>query len=114
MAPMVPSSSAVTNWSMTVSSREIEAFYEKAQNTTREQMKMFLTRIGTGSRAIVTGDVSQIDLPRGRGSGLVHARQVLSEIEQIAFIEFSHEDVVRHSLVAAIIQAYEKDARREG
>ena len=86
---------------------------DEAQNTTREQMKMFLTRIGTGSRAIVTGDATQIDLPRGRGSGLVHARQVLSHLEKIAFIDFSHEDVVRHSLVAAIIQAYEKDAKRE-
>ena len=86
---------------------------DEAQNTTQEQMKMFLTRIGTGSRAIVTGDVSQIDLPRGRGSGLVHARRVLSGIEQIAFVDFSHEDVVRHSLVAAIIQAYDRDAKRE-
>jgi phosphate starvation-inducible PhoH-like protein len=82
---------------------------DEAQNTTREQMKMLLTRIGTGSRAIITGDVSQIDLPRGRASGLVHARQVLSGIDKIAFVHFTHEDVVRHSLVAAIIQAYDRN-----
>jgi phosphate starvation-inducible PhoH-like protein len=77
-------------------------------------MKMLLTRIGTGSRAIITGDVSQIDLPRGRASGLVHARQVLSGIPKIAFVDFTHEDVVRHSLVAAIIQAYEKKLEPQG
>jgi phosphate starvation-inducible PhoH-like protein len=86
---------------------------DEAQNTTREQMKMFLTRIGQGSRAIITGDVTQIDLPRGRGSGLVHARRVLAEIPKIAFVDFTHEDVVRHSLVGAIIQAYQKDAEQE-
>lgn len=87
---------------------------DEAQNTTREQTKMLLTRIGTGSRAIITGDVSQIDLPRGRASGLVHARQVLSGIPNIAFVDFTHEDVVRHSLVAAIIQAYEKKLEPQG
>jgi len=86
---------------------------DEAQNTTREQMKMFLTRIGAGSRAIVTGDVTQVDLPRGRDSGLVHARRVLSHIEKIAFVDFTHEDVVRHRLVAEIIQAYQKDADQE-
>jgi len=87
---------------------------DEAQNTTREQMKMLLTRIGTGSRAIITGDVSQIDLPRGRASGLVHARQVLAGIGKIAFVDFTHEDVVRHSLVAAIIQAYERNLEPQG
>ena len=85
---------------------------DEAQNTTQEQMKMFLTRIGAGSRAIVTGDVTQIDLQKGRKSGLVHARRVLSEIEKIAFVDFTADDVVRHSLVAAIIRAYEQDAKR--
>jgi len=85
---------------------------DEAQNTTREQMKMFLTRLGAGSCAIVTGDVTQVDLPRGRGSGLIHARQVLTGIPEIGFVDFTHEDVVRHSLVAAIIQAYQRDAEK--
>ncbi|MDE2396480.1 MAG: PhoH family protein [Burkholderiales bacterium] len=80
---------------------------DEAQNTTREQMKMFLTRIGYGSRCVVTGDVSQIDLPKGMASGLVDARAVLARVPGIAFTDFSAADVVRHPLVARIVQAYE-------
>ena len=81
---------------------------DEAQNTTSEQMKMFLTRIGYGSKAIVTGDITQIDLPTGRKSGLVEARRILSRIKGIEFILFSKDDVVRHGLVSRIIDAYEK------
>ncbi|MDE2455730.1 MAG: PhoH family protein, partial [Burkholderiales bacterium] len=80
---------------------------DEAQNTTPEQMKMFLTRIGFGSRAVVNGDVSQIDLPKGMASGLVDARAVLARVPGIAFTDFSAADVVRHPLVARIVQAYE-------
>jgi phosphate starvation-inducible PhoH-like protein len=83
---------------------------DEAQNTTPEQMKMFLTRIGFGSRAVVTGDVSQIDLPRGMGSGLVDAASVLQDVRGIAFDRFTSADVVRHPLVARIVEAY--DARK--
>jgi phosphate starvation-inducible PhoH-like protein len=83
---------------------------DEAQNTTPEQMKMFLTRIGFGAKAVVTGDVTQIDLARGQKSGLIEARRVLSEVRGIAFCEFSAVDVVRHPLVARIIDAYEKQA----
>jgi phosphate starvation-inducible protein PhoH and related proteins len=85
---------------------------DEAQNTTREQMKMFLTRLGFGSRCVVTGDVSQIDLPAGTPSGLVDAQQVLGGVEGIGFTEFTSEDVVRHPLVARIVEAY--DAARSG
>ncbi len=81
---------------------------DEAQNTTPEQMKMFLTRIGFGSRAVVTGDVTQIDLARGQASGLVDARNVLSDVRGIAFTSFQSEDVVRHPLVQAIVDAYER------
>jgi phosphate starvation-inducible PhoH-like protein len=84
---------------------------DEAQNTTVEQMKMFLTRIGFGSRAVVTGDVSQIDLPRGTTSGLVDAAQVLRDVRGIAMTHFTAADVVRHPLVARIVEAY--DAQRE-
>ena len=84
---------------------------DEAQNTTPEQMKMFLTRIGFGSKAIVTGDITQIDLPDGKRSGLKEAIKILSGIEDIAFCYFSHKDVVRHPLVQKIIQAYEKHDR---
>jgi len=84
---------------------------DEAQNTTPEQMKMFLTRIGFGAKAVVTGDVTQIDLPRGQKSGLIEARRVLSDVRGIAFTEFSAVDVVRHPLVARIIDAYEKQAQ---
>jgi phosphate starvation-inducible PhoH-like protein len=81
---------------------------DESQNTTVEQMKMFLTRIGFNSRAVITGDVTQIDLPRGAKSGLRHAIEVLSEVEEISFNFFQSDDVVRHPVVARIINAYEK------
>jgi phosphate starvation-inducible PhoH-like protein len=84
---------------------------DEAQNTTPEQMKMFLTRIGFGSKAVVTGDVSQIDLPRGMPSGLIDAAQVLKGVKGIAMTRFTSVDVVRHPLVARIVEAY--DAQRE-
>ena len=80
---------------------------DEAQNTTPEQMKMFLTRIGIGAKAVVTGDVTQIDLQRGQKSGLIEARKILQEVRGIAFTEFQKEDVVRHPLVARIVSAYE-------
>ena len=81
---------------------------DEAQNTTPEQMKMFLTRIGFGARAVVNGDVTQIDLARGRKSGLIEARKILAGVRGIAFTEFGAQDVVRHPLVARIIDAYAK------
>ncbi len=81
---------------------------DEAQNTTAEQMKMFLTRIGFGSRCVVTGDVSQIDLPRELESGLIQAERVLRRVEGIAFTRFTAADVVRHPLVARIVEAYER------
>ena len=80
---------------------------DEAQNTTPEQMKMFLTRIGFGSKAVVTGDTSQIDLPRGTVSGLIHAEQVLRNVKGIATTRFTSADVVRHPLVARIVEAYD-------
>jgi phosphate starvation-inducible PhoH-like protein len=80
---------------------------DEAQNTTGEQMKMFLTRIGFGSKAVITGDVTQIDLPTGKRSGLVEAERVLSKVEGIEFIYFTERDVVRHRLVQMIVRAYE-------
>ncbi len=80
---------------------------DEAQNTTVEQMKMFLTRLGYGSKAVVTGDITQIDLPPGRTSGLVDALQVVSGIDGIAIVRFDDRDVVRHRLVQAIVKAYE-------
>jgi phosphate starvation-inducible PhoH-like protein len=76
-------------------------------------MKMFLTRLGFGSRAVITGDVTQIDLPRGNQSGLLHAIDVLVGVPGIAFTHFSDQDVVRHPIVQAIVQAYQKADRRE-
>jgi phosphate starvation-inducible PhoH-like protein len=87
---------------------------DEAQNTTPEQMKMFLTRIGEGSRAIVTGDITQVDLPRGQVSGLVHASRVVEGIEGIAFIQFDKSDVVRHELVQRIVKAYEDNDAAPG
>lgn len=81
---------------------------DEAQNTTNEQMKMFLTRLGYGSRAVITGDITQIDLPKGRQSGLKSVRHILDGIEGIGFTEFKKTDVVRHPLVQKIIQAYEE------
>ena len=82
---------------------------DEAQNTTIEQMKMFLTRIGHSSRMVVTGDTSQIDLPNNQTSGLVHACQILKNIKQIGMITFDGSDVVRHPLISAIIKAYDKN-----
>ncbi len=81
---------------------------DEAQNTTPEQMKMFLTRIGFGSRAVVTGDVTQIDLPRGQSSGLIEAQHILRDVRGISFTYFTATDVVRHPLVARIVEAYER------
>lgn len=81
---------------------------DEAQNTTPEQMKMFLTRIGFGSKAVITGDITQIDLPRGQQSGLVQAQQVLRDVEGIGVTYFKSQDVVRHPLVARIVDAYER------
>lgn len=81
---------------------------DEAQNTTTAQMKMFLTRIGFGSRAVVTGDVTQIDLPKGQLSGLKQARDILTDIEGVSFTQFQPRDVVRHQLVQRIVKAYEK------
>jgi phosphate starvation-inducible PhoH-like protein len=80
---------------------------DEAQNTTPEQMKMFLTRLGFGSRAVITGDVTQIDLPSGRASGLVQAIDILDQVEGIRFVRFSDRDVVRHPIVQAIVKAYD-------
>lgn len=80
---------------------------DESQNTTREQMKMFLTRIGFGSTAVITGDITQVDLPRGTHSGLKHAVDVLSDIDGISFTHFKSYDVVRHPLVQRIVEAYE-------
>ncbi len=85
---------------------------DEAQNTTSEQMKMFLTRIGYGSKAIVTGDITQVDLPSGKRSGLIEAKKILTKIKGIEFIYFSKDDVVRHKLVSNIIDAYEKKQKR--
>lgn len=84
---------------------------DEAQNTTPEQMKMFLTRIGIGAKAVVTGDVTQVDLPRGQRSGLVEASEVLANVRGIAFTRFGREDVVRHPLVARIVEAYDERAK---
>ena len=86
---------------------------DEAQNTTPEQMKMFLTRIGFGSKAVITGDPTQVDLPKGQKSGLAHAVHVLREVKGIAITKFSSQDVVRHPLVARIVDAYEKEERQE-
>ena len=88
---------------------------DEAQNTTHEQMKMFLTRMGYGSRAVVTGDVTQIDLPRGTESGLLEARRILADVPGVSIIHLTDQDVVRHELVQKIIRAYEQyeQARQE-
>lgn len=86
---------------------------DEAQNTTSEQMKMFLTRIGFGSKAVVTGDKTQIDLPRGQKSGLKEAEEVLADLEGIEFVYFSEKDVVRHKLVQLIVQAYDTHSNRQ-
>jgi phosphate starvation-inducible protein PhoH and related proteins len=81
---------------------------DEAQNTTPEQMKMFLTRLGFGSKAVITGDVTQVDLPEGKKSGLREAREILSDVDGISFFYFTHKDVVRHPLVSRIVHAYDE------
>jgi phosphate starvation-inducible PhoH-like protein len=87
------------------------AILDEAQNATVEQMKMFLTRLGSASQAVVTGDVTQIDLPPGKASGLVHARQALANINGIGMVEFVEEDVMRHPLVQEVIRAWDKGGK---
>jgi len=87
---------------------------DEAQNTSPEQMQMFLTRLGFGSKVVVTGDVTQIDLPREQASGLVSVQDILGSIEGIAFIRFGHEDVVRHKLVQRIVEAYRLHSEETG
>ena len=86
---------------------------DEAQNTTPEQMKMFLTRIGIGAKAVITGDVTQTDLPKGQKSGLVEARRILANVRGLAFTDFNAGDVVRHPLVARIVAAYEAHAKKD-
>jgi len=85
---------------------------DEAQNTTSEQMKMFLTRIGFGSKSVITGDVTQVDLPTGKRSGLIEAERILSKLEGIEFVYFTDKDVVRHKLVQMIIRAYEEQGKK--
>ncbi len=87
---------------------------DEAQNTTPEQMQMFLTRLGFGSKMVVTGDITQIDLPREQASGLIQVRDILGGIEGVEFVEFGHEDVVRHKLVQRIVEAYKRHAEETG
>jgi phosphate starvation-inducible PhoH-like protein len=87
---------------------------DEAQNSTREQMKMFLTRIGFGSKVVITGDITQIDLPKKEESGLVEAIKILKGTEGIGFVQFGREDVVRHPIVARIIRAYEEYEKKQG
>lgn len=87
---------------------------DEAQNTSPEQMKMFLTRLGFGSRMVVTGDVTQIDLPSGTKSGLKVVQDILNDVEDLAFIQLNSKDVVRHKLVSRIVEAYENwDSAKE-
>jgi phosphate starvation-inducible PhoH-like protein len=87
---------------------------DEAQNTTPEQMQMFLTRLGFGSKVVVTGDITQIDLPREQASGLIQVRDILRNVDGIGFVEFSHVDVVRHKLVQRIVEAYKRHAEETG
>jgi phosphate starvation-inducible PhoH-like protein len=87
---------------------------DEAQNTSPEQMQMFLTRLGFGSKVVVTGDVTQVDLPREQASGLIHVQDILGSIDGIAFVRFGHEDVVRHKLVQRIVEAYKLHAEETG
>lgn len=86
---------------------------DEAQNTTIQQMKMFLTRLGFGSKMIINGDITQIDLPRGTKSGLIHATNVLRNVDAIGQIQFGADDVIRHPLVSEVINAYDKDSKKE-
>jgi phosphate starvation-inducible protein PhoH and related proteins len=87
---------------------------DEAQNTTPEQMQMFLTRLGFGSKMVVTGDVTQVDLPREQASGLIQVREILQQLDGVGFVEFGHEDVVRHKLVQRIVEAYKRHAEETG
>ncbi len=87
---------------------------DEAQNTSPEQMQMFLTRLGFGSKVVVTGDVTQIDLPREQASGLIHVQNILGDIDGIAFVGFTHKDVVRHKLVQRIVEAYKHHTEETG
>jgi phosphate starvation-inducible protein PhoH and related proteins len=87
---------------------------DEAQNTSPEQMQMFLTRLGFGSKVVVTGDITQVDLPRERASGLIQVQDILGSLDGIAFVRFGHEDVVRHKLVQRIVEAYRKHAEETG
>ena len=87
---------------------------DEAQNTSPEQMQMFLTRLGFGSKVVVTGDVTQIDLPREQASGLIHVQSILGDIDGIGFVRFTHQDVVRHKLVQRIVEAYKQHAEETG
>ena len=86
---------------------------DEAQNTTPMQMKMFLTRLGEGSRMVINGDLTQTDLPRGGVSGLAEAERILKKVPEIAFVEFTNKDVVRHGLVSKIVLAYEQEKAKE-
>jgi phosphate starvation-inducible PhoH-like protein len=86
---------------------------DEAQNTTTEQMKMFLTRMGFGSKSVITGDITQVDLPAGRASGLIEVMGILSRVKGIEFVRFTHKDVVRHSLVQQIIKAYQRHEEKK-
>ncbi len=87
---------------------------DEAQNTSPEQMQMFLTRLGMGSRIVVTGDITQIDLPRDQASGLIQVQSILDRIDGISFIQFGHQDVVRHQMVQRIVEAYREHAEETG
>jgi phosphate starvation-inducible PhoH-like protein len=87
---------------------------DEAQNTSPEQMQMFLTRLGFGSKVVVTGDVTQVDLPREQASGLIQVQDILGSLDGMAFVRFGHEDVVRHKLVQRIVEAYRKHAEETG
>jgi phosphate starvation-inducible PhoH-like protein len=87
---------------------------DEAQNTSPEQMQMFLTRLGFGSKVVVTGDVTQVDLPRDQASGLIQVQQILRDVDGIAFVQFTHQDVVRHKLVQRIVEAYKRHADETG
>jgi len=87
---------------------------DEAQNTSPEQMQMFLTRLGFGSKVVITGDVTQVDLPREQASGLIQVQGILGDVEGISFVHFGHEDVVRHKLVQRIVEAYKKHSEQTG
>jgi phosphate starvation-inducible PhoH-like protein len=87
---------------------------DEAQNTTPEQMQMFLTRLGFGSKMVITGDITQVDLPREQASGLIQVRDILRDVDGIGVVEFGHADVVRHKLVQRIVEAYKLHAEETG